>query len=224
MDFLVKICGITNLADARYCAGAGADMLGFIQHKESPRYVTPGTVQEINDWLYGPEMVGVFVNESADTVNRIADEAGFTMVQLHGTESVETCQAIERPVIKAFPVVHDAASDHLRPLIAPYRDVVDYVLLDTASSSVWGGTGESFNWRLVRELTDEFPVLLAGGIGADNVAEAVNTMQPRGIDLASSVEQAPGRKDFDKLADLFDAVDALRAEQPQQDEPQDASS
>ena len=185
-------------------------MLGFIQHEESPRYVGPGTVSEINEWLYGPEMVGVFVNTPPDEVNRIAEEAGFTMVQLHGTEPVKACEEIELPVIKAFPVVHDASSDQLRPLIEPYRDVVEYVLLDTHSSSVWGGTGESFNWRLVRELTDEFPILLAGGIGPDNVAEAVQTMNPRGIDLASSVELSPGKKDFDKLGDLFDAVDDLR--------------
>jgi phosphoribosylanthranilate isomerase len=118
--------------------------------------------------------------------------------------------AVHKPVIKAFSVVHDASSDQLRPLMEPYREVVEYFLLDTHSSSVWGGTGESFNWRLVRDLGNEFPILLAGGIGAHNVEEAVMTMRPRGVDLSSSVESAPGKKDIDKLADFFEAVDALK--------------
>jgi phosphoribosylanthranilate isomerase len=212
MDLKVKICGITTLADARYCAGAGADFLGFIQHEDSPRYIAPDKVQDITEWIYGPEPVGVFVNQNAETVNEVADAAGFTWVQLHGTESPETCAAVDRPVIKAFRIRHDASSDQLRPLIEPYRDVVEYVLLDTHHSSVWGGTGESFNWRLVRELGNTFPILLAGGIGAHNVEKAVRTMRPIGVDLSSSVESAPGKKDVDKLAEFFEVVDALRAE------------
>lgn len=210
MNLNVKICGITRLEDARFCAGAGADFLGFIQYEGSPRYIEPQQARQIIEWLYGPEPVGVFVNEDAETVNRIADEAGFTWVQLHGNEPPEVCAAIEKPVIKAFPVVHDASSDQLRPLLEPYREVADYFLLDTHKSNVWGGTGESFNWRLVRELSREFPILLAGGISAENVEEAVRTMRPAGVDLSSSVESAPGVKDFDKLADFFDAVNALR--------------
>ena len=214
MDLLIKICGITRLADARYCAGAGADFLGFIQHEESPRFIAPSEARKIIDWLYGPEAVGVFVNQSADTINSVADEAGFTWAQLHGTEPPEVCASVNRPVIKAFGVRHDASSDQLRPLMEPYRDVVDYFLLDTHASSVWGGTGESFNWRLVRELGETFPILLAGGIGAHNAEEAVRTMRPRGLDLASSVEAAPGVKDLDKLADFFEVVGRLRADAP----------
>lgn len=214
MELKVKICGITRLEDARFCAGAGADFLGFIQYEGSPRYITPANAREIIGWLYGPEPVGVFVNEDAATVNRITDESGFTWVQLHGTESPETCAAIEKPVIKAIPVVHDASSDQLRPLLERYRDVAEYFLLDTHKSNVWGGTGESFNWRLVRDLSEDYPILLAGGIGAHNVAEAVHTMRPHGIDLSSSVESAPGVKDFDKLAAFFDVVQSLRHDTP----------
>lgn len=210
MAFKIKICGITQLADARYCAGAGADYLGFIQYPGSPRYIAPAKAKEIIDWLYGPEPVGVFVNENAQTVNRIADEAGFAYVQLHGTEPPEVCAAVERPVIKAVHVVSDASAEQLRVLMEPYAEHVDYFLLDTHKTSLWGGTGESFNWRLARELSQTYPLFLAGGITAENLEEAVQTMRPYGVDLSSSVESAPGVKDFDKLADFFDAVDAVR--------------
>lgn len=200
----VKICGITTLEDARYCAGAGADYLGFIQYPESPRYIEPARAKEIIEWLYGSEAIGVFVNADADTVNRVCAEAGFTLAQLHGHEPPEVVEAIEVPVIKAFRVQHDASSEQLRALMLDYQGVADYFLLDTHHTSLWGGTGESFNWRVARELAAEFPLFLAGGISAANVAEAIQTMRPYAVDLSSSVEAEPGVKDFDKLADFFD--------------------
>ena len=210
MSLKVKICGITDLADARYCAGAGADFLGFIQYEGSPRYVAPNVAKEIVGWVYGPEPVGVFVNESAETVNRVASDVGFTHVQLHGNEPPDVCAEIERPVIKAVPVVHDASPEQLRWIMEPYARHVAFFLLDTHKTNYWGGTGESFNWRLVKELARDFPLFLAGGIGAHNVEEAVRTMRPLGVDLSSSVESAPGKKDFDKLADFFETFDALK--------------
>ena len=208
----VKICGITDLADARYCAGAGADFLGFIQYEASPRYVAPAVAKEIVGWVYGPEPVGVFVNETAEEVNRVASDVGFTHVQLHGNEPPDVCADVERPVIKAVPVVHDASPEQLRHVMEPYAAHVAFFLLDTHKTNYWGGTGESFNWRLVKELARDFPLLLAGGIGAHNVEEAVRTMRPLGVDLSSSVESAPGKKDFDKLADFFETFDALKAQ------------
>jgi phosphoribosylanthranilate isomerase len=201
----VKICGITRLEDARFAAGAGADYLGFIQHPESARYIEPARAREIIGWLHGVEAVGVFVNETAEAVNAACAEAGFTVAQLHGHEPPETVAGIEVPVIKAFRVQHDAASEQIRALMLDYRDVADYVLLDTHHTSLWGGTGESFNWRLARELAGEFRLFLAGGISATNVREAVETMRPYAVDLSSSVESEPGVKDFDKLTAFFDA-------------------
>jgi phosphoribosylanthranilate isomerase len=201
----VKICGITRLEDARYCAGAGADYLGFIQYADSPRYLAPAKAKEIIDWVYGPTPVGVFVNASADEVNETVRAAGFQMAQLHGHESPETCAAVEVPVIKAFNVTHDASSEQLLAIMEPYRGIVDYFLLDTHSTSLYGGTGESFNWRLARELADAVPLFLAGGLGAHNVREAVQTIRPFALDLSSSVETSPGVKDFDKLGAFFDA-------------------
>ncbi len=205
MRVKLKVCGITDLADARYLAGEGVNYLGFIQHADSPRYIAPEKVAEMLDWLYGPTPVGVFVNKSARFVNDAAETAGFEMVQLHGTESPATCKAIDRPVIKAIRVRHDAASDHLRALMAPYADVVEHFLLDTHNSSTWGGTGESFNWRLARDLSSEFSIFLAGGIDASNVERAMHTMRPYAIDLSSSLESAPGQKSFEKIDGFLDA-------------------
>ena len=204
----VKICGITQLHDARTAAVAGADFLGFVQYPESPRYVRPDVAREIIDWVVGPEPVGVFVNESAEAVNATCERAGFRLAQLHGHETPDTCAAVTVPVIKAISVQHDASTEQVRALVAPYLDVVDFVLLDTHHTSLWGGTGESFNWRVARELAADVDLFLAGGLSADNVAQAIQTMRPYAVDLSSSIESAPGVKDLDKMAAFFDAVHA----------------
>lgn len=202
----VKICGLTSLEDARFCAGLGADFLGFIQHAESPRYVSPERAKEIIGWVYGAKPVGVFVNATPDEVNAACETAGFAYAQLHGNESVADCERIDRPLIKAFRVLHDASAEQLRWAMEPYRDVAELFLLDTHHTNLWGGTGESFNWRLARELTADFPILLAGGLDAGNVVEAVETMRPWGVDASSRLEATPGVKDFAKVQAFFDAL------------------
>lgn len=204
----VKICGITRLEDARFCAAAGADFLGFVQHTGSPRFVEPALAREILAWVSGPTPVGVFVDESADAVNARCAEVGFRMAQLHGSETPETCAAVAVAVVKAIRVTHDASVEQVRALAQPYLGVVDFLLLDTHHTSLFGGTGESFNWRVARALAAEADVFLAGGISAANVAEAVQTMRPYAVDLSSSVEESPGVKSLDKLADFFDAFAA----------------
>jgi len=204
----LKVCGITELEDARYLAPLGVDYLGFIQHEESPRYAPPALAAEILEWVHGPTPVGVFVNDSADAINAAVDEAGFEMAQLHGEESPAVVEAVDVPVIKAVRVRHDASSDQLRAVFERYHNVADYFLLDTHHSSTWGGTGESFNWRVARDLSSEYPIFLAGGIDADNVERAVMTMRPFAIDLSSSLEDDPGQKSFGKI-DAF--MDAFRA-------------
>lgn len=210
MSIKLKVCGITELEDARYLAGAGADYLGFIQHDESPRYAPPALAEDIIQWVHGPKPVGVFVNTPAEDVNAAADNAGFELAQLHGQEPPELVEAVERPVIKAIHVRHDASSGQLRNLFERYEDVADYFLLDTHDSSVWGGTGESFNWRLARELSGDYPLFLAGGIDADNVERAVDTMRPFAIDVSSSLESAPGQKSFEKIDAFLDAFQAAQ--------------
>lgn len=214
MPLKLKICGITRLEDARYCAAAGADYLGFIQYEGSPRYVAPEQAREIIDWVYGPEAVGVFVNEPPEQVNRAAEAAGFALVQLHGDEPPEVCAAVERPVIKAVRVRPGDTADALRERMEAYRAHVALFLLDTHADEAWGGTGRRLDWDLARDLARVFPLLLAGGIGAENVEEAVRTVQPYGVDLSSSVEEAPGIKSFDRLADFFDRYHELSEMSP----------
>ncbi len=210
-DTRVKICGITTMEDARFCAAAGADYLGFVQHPESPRYVDPEHVKKIREWVHGPKSVGVFVNTSPAEVNDIAHTAGFKLIQLHGEESPEDCRAIDHPVVKAFRVKHDASVEQLHRMIAPYEEVIDYVLLDTYHTDLWGGTGESFNWRVARDLSADHPLFLAGGIDADNVERAVESIRPYAVDLSSSVESSPGKKSFDKLEQFFERFEAAVA-------------
>lgn len=214
MPTQVKICGLTTLADARYCAGAGADFLGFIFHPSSPRYVEPATVREIAEWLHGPEIVGVFVDQSADDVNAMADAAGLTMVQLHGDETPATCAAITRPVIKALRVSADDTADALAARMRSFGDGVELFLLDTFATSAPGGTGESFDWDVAEPLAAEFPLLLSGGVRRENVRMAIERVRPFGVDLSSGVESSPGQKDFDLLADFFDVFDELRDVHP----------
>lgn len=212
MSVELKVCGITELEDARYLAGAGADYLGFIQHDDSPRYAPPALAGDIIEWVHGPKPVGVFVNTPAAEINAAADVAGFELVQLHGQEPPELVEAVDRPVMKAIHVRHDASAGHLRTLFERYEEVTEYFLLDTHDSSVWGGTGESFNWRLARELSTDYPIFLAGGIDADNVARAIDTIRPSAVDLSSSLETAPGEKSFEKIDAFVDAFHAANEE------------
>lgn len=212
MALNLKVCGILELEDARYLAGAGVDYLGFVQHEDSPRYAPPSLASDIIEWVHGPKPVGVFVNTPAGEVNAAADEADFELVQLHGQESPELVEKVERPVIKALHVRHDASPEQLRTLFERYDEVADYFLLDTHNSSVWGGSGESFNWRLARDVSKDYPIFLAGGIDADNVERAVKTMRPFAVDLSSSLESAPGEKSFEKIDAFMEAFRSVKQE------------
>lgn len=207
----IKICGITRLEDARFCAGAGADYLGFIQHPESLRYVAPAAAREIIDWIYGPEAVGVFVDVPAARVNDIAESVGFTMVQLHGSESPELCSEIDRPIIKAIRVYPESTVEELSREMDRFTGRVAFFLLDTGKTGAPGGTGVAFDWDKAAVLADVYPLFLAGGLTPDNVAEAVEKVRPRGIDASSGLESAPGVKDFEKLVQFFDAVRSVGA-------------
>ena len=202
----LKICGITTLADARYCAGAGVDYLGFIQYPDSPRYITPDQAREIIGWLYGPEPVGVFVNETAERINEQAASTGFSLVQVHGDYEPAFFNAIEKPVIKAVSIHPHTTPEELAVHLDAFADEVDYFLLDTAKAGLWGGTGTTFNWDIARELTEKYPIFIAGGLNASNVQDVIESLHPYAVDLSSSVEESPGVKDFDRLADVFDAM------------------
>ncbi|MXW06522.1 MAG: phosphoribosylanthranilate isomerase [Gemmatimonadetes bacterium] len=195
----IKICGITNEADAAAAVRAGADALGFIFYGGSPRCVAPERAAEIVAGL--PPFVvpvGVFVNAAADDVDGICEAAGIRVVQLHGDEPPGFCEAMKRPVIKAFRV-RDASwkSD-----AAAYP--VDAVLLDTFAEDRYGGTGTTFDWRFVEDSPHR--VILSGGLNPDNVAEAVRSVRPYGVDTGSGVEREPGRKDHGKIGAFVEAA------------------
>jgi phosphoribosylanthranilate isomerase len=185
----VKICGITRLDDALAAVQAGADALGFNFWPRSKRYLPPGEARAIVRRL--PPFVtavGVFVDPSREEVLRAVDASGVGMVQLHGDEPPELCASLPLPVLKAvrLQTSHDLAA------LASYE--VQAFLLD-APTAGYGGSGRTCDWGLAAEVARELRVVLAGGLGPDNVAEAVRTVRPWAVDVASGVESAPGAKD-----------------------------
>lgn len=201
---LVKICGVTNLDDALTCVEAGADMLGFNFYPRSPRYVAPEDARRITERLPASVVaVGVFVNEeSAGRVEELAERAGVATVQLHGDESPAYCRALGgRFVIKALRVAPDFAPASAATFPA------QAVLLDAYSKDSYGGTGDVFDWSAARAVRALVPQLfLAGGLGPDNVADAVRAVGPYAVDACSLLERAPGRKDAGRVRAFVAAV------------------
>ena len=191
----VKICGITNTADALTAAEAGADALGFIFYESSPRCVTPKRVGEmIRELPPFVARVGVFVNPSEQEVRRALEECRLDTLQFHGEEPPEFCRQFGFPVIKAFRI-RDAKS-----LEALGAYPTEAWLLDTYATEKRGGTGESFDWALaVTAVKRGGRVLLAGGLTPENAADAARRVRPYALDVSSGVESAPGKKDPAKV-------------------------
>jgi len=210
MKTRIKICGLTRLEDARFCAAAGADYLGFVLARHSPRFVDPVAAKEIVGWVYGPLSVGVFVDEEPETVNRVVREVGFDLVQLHGSETVDICRAIEAPVIKALHVGPETRGEDLGAAIEKYQGTVQHILFDTSVGGESGGTGKTFDWEIVAGLIDPQTAFVAGGIGPENACDVIARLTPFALDVSSGVEAAPGIKSFEKVTALLDAVAATR--------------
>lgn len=193
----VKICGITNLEDALMAVEAGADALGFVFFKGSPRFISPEEAATVIR-LLPPfvQVVGLFVNEEVATVNSIADRCGIDIVQLHGEETSEYCKGVKQRVIKAFRVKDASVLEQL----GEYQ--VAGCLLDAWSAAAPGGTGTVFNWEIAARAVGSHRIILAGGLTPENVARAVAAVKPYAVDVSSGVEAAPGKKDAD-LVRLF---------------------
>jgi len=189
----VKICGITRVEDALDAARFGADALGFNFWPKSKRYCPPEVAKEIISRLPPfVQAVGVFVNQSRAEIHRVVALTGLHAVQLHGDESPDFAAAMKRPVIKALRVEGKES-------LARMDDFqVAAFLLDTPTVG-FGGSGQTFDWKLARGAGKKAPVLLAGGLNPGNVAEAVKQVHPYGVDVASGVESAPGIKDPKKV-------------------------
>ncbi|HKJ47266.1 MAG TPA: phosphoribosylanthranilate isomerase [Balneolales bacterium] len=202
----VKICGLTKLEHARYASGAMADYLGYIFYDKSPRYIVPAEASAIISWVEGPQNVGVFVDQSLDDVNEIATMTGIDYIQLHGEESPEYCQLIEKPIIKSFRIKAGTTREELEAMIAPYEGVAEYFLFDTYDKDAQGGTGKKFNWEILKDWDNEIPFFLAGGLSSDNISKAIRTVKPYAIDISSSLEAEAGIKDLDKMDNFFEEV------------------
>lgn len=204
----VKICGITNLEDAELAVALGADALGFIVFPRSPRCVSPAAARAIIDRLPATVLpVAVVVNETVDAARAIMAESGCRVAQLHGQEPPAFLDALGYPAIKALSVATQA---DLAPI--PSYAHAAAILLDTKVAGQHGGTGVAFDWTLART-AQEFgqPIILAGGLNPENVAEAIRVAQPCAVDVSSGVEREPGRKDPEKLRALFAAIRAASA-------------
>lgn len=195
----IKICGITRLEDAQLCAGLGADFLGFIFVPSSPRYIEPEKAAEITSSVKGPKFVGVFRDESLDTIHRITHRAGLDIIQFHGTESDDDIHTLGLPSVKAIRVGETLPDTNSHPS-------ADWLLFDTFDARRDGGTGRSFDWSLLAIYPRTKPFFLAGGLGPDNIAAAISLVRPDAIDVSSGVESAPGVKDPDRLRTLFERV------------------
>ena len=190
----VKVCGMTSLKDALVAVEEGADAVGFIFYKKSPRSVTMKIVREIV--LELPpfvDTVGVFVDESAVQINKIADYCNLDIIQLHGDESPAFCKRIRRKVIKAFRIKDMQSVKKLSSF------QVSGFLLDTFSENLHGGTGKVFDWNLALPAKKFGPVIMAGGLTPNNVQQAVRQVRHYGVDVCSGVESEPGIKDHKKV-------------------------
>jgi phosphoribosylanthranilate isomerase len=206
----VKVCGITNIADARAAVEAGADALGFIFVEGTPRFVTPADVTPIVRRL--PPFVtpvGVFWNHPAGHVKAVAEACGLRALQFHGAEAPEDLSDHALPVIKTLKLPAASTLEGLPEYrvhhvaeVLRYRSVVSAVLLDSAARWSEGKRRDPVEWTIARAITSQsgpVPVILSGGLTPDNVARAISVVRPYGVDVDSGVEASPGRKDHDKV-------------------------
>jgi phosphoribosylanthranilate isomerase len=203
----VKFCGITNLDDAAEAVRLGAWAIGLIHYGESPRHVGEADAAAIGAAFRRKcEVAGVFVNPDLDDVARAVESAALTIVQLNGEEGPSFCAEVARKTgVKVIKAVHVSSAADIHAAEA-FR--TDMHLFDRRDRGLWGGTGESFDWGLLRERRSAIPAIVAGGLRPENVAEAIAVTHPYAVDVASGVEAEPGRKDHAAMAAFFEAAQA----------------
>lgn len=199
----IKICGITNKTDAVAAAGLGVDMLGFVFYKKSKRYVEPEAAEDIiNELPPSIKKVGVFVDEDKDDVLKIAQDALLDTLQFHGDETPGYCESFKGNygVIKAFRL------KDRKDLEKTIDYNADYYLFDTYSRDSIGGTGETFDWDILRDYEILRPVILSGGLSSKNVANAIREISPYGVDCSTGVEESPGKKSLELMKGFIENV------------------
>jgi phosphoribosylanthranilate isomerase len=201
----VKICGITNLDDAAEAVQLGAWAIGLIHYAKSPRACAPEEAVAIAAaYRRKCEVVGVFVNPELEEVAKAVEAANLSMVQLNGAEGPQFCAEVARRTgVKVIKAIHVSSAAEIQAA-ETYR--TDFHLFDKKGRGLWGGTGESFDWGLLRRHNSNVPAIVAGGLRPDNVAAAIELTHPYAVDVASGVEAEPGRKDHAAMAAFFEAA------------------
>ena len=201
----VKVCGITNYEDAAAAMDMGADMLGFNFYPKSPRYLTPQQAVQIIDRLPGyVDTAGVFVNASLEQINEAKNICQLDWIQLHGDEDADFCRLFLSHNVKTMKAIRVKDQTDIQKADSFFTDAI---LLDAFDPNKYGGTGLTFDWNVIGHMNKR--VFLAGGINPDNAADAVK-LGVYGIDVCSGVEAEPGKKDHDKMKELFENIRNLR--------------
>lgn len=202
----IKICGITQPDDAQLATEYGARMIGMIFYDKSPRFISDSAAEKIVQIL--PEEVlpvGVFVNPEVEKISSIIDNTGIKALQIHGKFNSDEVNSLNLPLIQAYSISDKNDFDSIR------QNGSDYFLLDNKELNSYGGTGKTFDWELIPTDLRKDRMILAGGITAENAAEAVSKINPAFLDVSSGVESSPGIKDKMKLEQLFKAVERANA-------------
>jgi phosphoribosylanthranilate isomerase len=209
----VKICGITNIADACTAIEAGADLLGFNFYSKSPRYLAPEKAREIAAAIRSdgqrPLLVGVFVNSPLEEVRSILEIAQIDLAQLHGDEPVSVMEQLNGRGFKALRPTSEREAAIDAEWFAPHGPNAPVLLIDAYRKDQYGGTGHVADWSVATKLAQQYPILLAGGLTPDNVAEAIRQVKPWGVDVASGIEISPGKKDAAKMRAFVESAKQL---------------
>ncbi len=215
---IIKICGIKTLKDALAASEAGADYLGFNFYPKSVRFIEKETCAEITSILRREypqkKLVGVFVNSPVDEVKNILEACHLDLAQLHGDETPEMLESFNGKAFKAIRLTSESAETSVYPFLKsvdnicyPFqKSALPLTLIDAAVKGVYGGSGVTADWSAAAELAKKYPLLLAGGLTPENIADAVRQVQPWGVDVASGVESALGEKDASKMKAFVQAM------------------
>tara|TARA_Y100000816_G_scaffold90429_1_gene62420 strand:+ start:143 stop:769 length:627 start_codon:yes stop_codon:yes gene_type:complete len=203
MKFFKKVCGITSLDDLEVILNEDINAIGFITDKTSPRYVDLSFLKEASK-LFNREIfaVPVFVNESKKTIEKISDLFEKPILQFHGDEKEDFCNSFKRPYLKAL----SAKDSNSLKRIDNYKSA-EAILLDSGSSLIRGGTGKTFNWKLIPKNVNN-KIIIAGGLNSNNITVLLDEYCPDGIDVSSGIESKPGKKDIAKLREFLNKIEA----------------
>lgn len=202
MFIKVKICGITNIEDARISVDYGADAIGFVFYPQSSRYISPDEAEQISTKMPPfVSIVGVFVDAPFEFIKEVKEKVKLDVIQLHGNESPDFCKMFDCKVIKAFRVQNAETLD----ICKNYPNVS--WLLDAFNPDLVGGTGKVFDWQIALKAQLLNPrIILSGGLTAENVADAIQKVKPMAVDVSSGVEKSPGKKDHQKVKAFIKAT------------------